>query len=581
DGDMEIFVNVRNHPDGWVYAFQGDGSIIEGWPATLDYIPGASISVGDLDNDGTKEVVALSYNSLYVFDMAGEVLDGFPFTETGTTVSYSQPVLFDMDSDGDLEILYGACTDAGGKVFAFHHDGSMVEGWPNITSNWVFATPALGDVDGDGELDVVIGDQVSSSEAADYIYAWDMEGNDLAGFPAGPTFAIYTQAAIADIDGDDYVEIMIDDNRFGIGYECYNHDGSHDDEWPLACGTVWSSTTMLITPVIGDFNNDGFLDITGAATDIMGWVVEAYVWTTNSVWNEDLAYSIVDGHNVQHDGVYPAMQEFFPEPPQNVMAEVVEFNSIMIFWEPPINEVPSAYNVYLDGEFLSAVTEDTYTHNDFDEGIYNIQVSATYPGGYESEHIGADPVEVFFFYPANLTYEVVPAPEVILNWDFPVARNIEAFVIYRDGVEIDQAEDLTYTDITVENELSYEYYVTALYSGGYESEATNTVEVYVTGSEGNDFPAIETKLLGNYPNPFNPNTVISFQVSSEISREEMKLLIYNINGQLIKQYSVFDYQSSIEWNGKDYNGVDMPSGIYLYQLNAGDYLKTNKMLLLK
>jgi VCBS repeat protein/type IX secretion system substrate protein len=588
DGDLEIFVNVRNHPEGWVYAFQGDGTVIDGWPAALDYIPGASISVGDLDNDGSKEVIALSYNSLFVFDDEGSTLEGFPFTENGTTVSYSQPVLYDMDGDGDLEILYGACTDAGGKVFAFHHDGSMVEGWPNITSNWVFATVALGDIDGDGELDVVVGDQVGSGTASDYIYAWDLNGNDISGFPAGPTFGIYAQVAIADIDGDDEVEIMIDDNRFGIGYECYNHDGTHDDEWPLACGTVWSSTTMMITPVLGDFNNDGFLDITGAATDIMGWVVEAYVWTTSSVWNEDLAYSVVDGHNIQHDGVYPVIQDFFPEPPQNVIAEVIDFNSIMVSWDPPINNVPSGYNIYRDWELLGSTMETSFISEDHDEGIYNYQISAVYSEGFESEAVEVS-AEIIFLYPANLTYEVIAGPEVILNWDFPVDRSLDAFVIYRDGEEIAQVSELTYTDTSVEDEVAYEYFVTAMYSGGYESEASNTVEVYVTESDDDTFPVIETRLLGNYPNPFNPSTTISFSLTAKDAKNA-KLEIYDLKGQKLRtldcqtkfiEVSEDQNKLSVTWDGKDDDNRSVPSGIYFYKLESGSYSKTRKMVLLK
>ncbi|KQC03821.1 MAG: hypothetical protein APR54_09100 [Candidatus Cloacimonas sp. SDB] len=573
DGDMEIFVNVRNHPEGWVYGFQGDGTVIEGWPAALDYVPGASISVGDLDNDGVKEVVALSYYSLYVFDLSGNVMPGFPYSETGTTVSYSQPLLYDMDADGDLEILYGACTDAGGKVFAFHHDGSLVAGWPKITSSWIFATVTLGDINGDGELDVVVGDQVSSQEASNYIYAWDMAGNDLTDFPAGPTFAIYAQAAIADIDGDGEVEIMIDDNRFGIGYECYNHDGTHDDEWPLQCGTIWSSTTMMITPVIGDFNGDGLLDITGAATDIMGWVVEAYAWTTDSAWNEDLAYSIIDGHNVQHDGLYPVAEEFFPQPPQNVSAEVFNINSIVISWDPPESELPSGYNVYLEEEILGVTTENTFTADGFDEGIYNLQVSATYPGEYESEPVAAEPVEIYLIPPFSLTYEVIPTPEVILNWEFPVNRGLEAFVIYRDGEEIDQTVDLTYTDLTAQNETSYEYYVTAWYTGDHESISSNTVNVYVTGSGDDAIPDIETRLTGNHPNPFNPNTTILFSIKAT---ETGKLRIFNLIGKLILEKQFGSGSHEFFWNA-----AEQTSGIYFYSLETDSYKKINKMILLK
>lgn len=578
DEDMEIFVNVRSHPNGFVYAFQGDGTIIEGWPADLDYVPGASISVADLDNDGNKEVIALSYNSIYVFDAAGNVLPGWPFTEAGTTVSYSQPVLLDMDADGDLEILYGSCTDAGGKVFAFHHDGSQVTGWPQITANWVFATVAFGDIDADGELDVVVGDETSSNDAADYIYAWHLDGTPVPNFPAGPTFAIYTQCAIADLDGDGEVEIMIDDNRYGWGYEAYNHDGTHCEEWPLPCGTAWSSVSMQMTPVVGDFNADGILDIAGAATDLVAWVVEAYVWDSGIAWNEDLAYTVLDGYNVRHDGIYPAETQFVPLPPQNLELEIADYNSINASWEAPDGTTPLGYNIYRDGEFVGSITatdELNFMFDNLDTGSYEIGISAIYEL-VESEMILAT-ISVNLGAPMITDFEVLPIPQVNLIWELPETRALENFIIYRDGVEIGQSTTFAYSDTEVENGVSYEYYITAVYSGDFVSEPSNTITVDVTDSPNAETPELTTKLTGNYPNPFNPQTSFSFNLKNSGS---ISLKIYNITGALVETIEA-GTQSSGK-NQINWNADGKASGIYFAQLivDGKTYNKT-KCLLIK
>ena len=71
-----------------------------------------------------------------------------------------------MDGDTDLEIVV---VSSDGKVYAWHHDGRSVEGWPTttgITSH--FPSPAIGDIDGDGDIEVVIG--------GDKIYAWHHNG---------------------------------------------------------------------------------------------------------------------------------------------------------------------------------------------------------------------------------------------------------------------------------------------------------------------------------------------------------------------------------------------------------------------
>ncbi len=113
------------------------------------------------------------------------------------------------------------------------------------------------------------------------------------------------------------------------------------------------------------------------------------------------------------------------------------------------------------------------------------------------------------------------------------------------------------------------------------------IEVTLT-SIGIESIPLETKLIGNYPNPFNPATTISFSLTTE-NTENTELVIYNLKGQKIRQYSIFnpssagqDYQSSIVWDGKDENNQSVSSGVYFYQLKAGNnFSKTKKMLLIK
>ncbi len=90
-------------------------------------------------------------------------------------------------------------------------------------------------------------------------------------------------------------------------------------------------------------------------------------------------------------------------------------------------------------------------------------------------------------------------------------------------------------------------------------------------------------LAQNYPNPFNPNTVIrySLNVSSSVS---ITLKIYNVLGQevetLVDEWQpTGDYRAI--WNGKDDYGREVATGIYFYQLKAGNQGKTKRLLLLK
>ncbi len=101
--------------------------------------------------------------------------------------------------------------------------------------------------------------------------------------------------------------------------------------------------------------------------------------------------------------------------------------------------------------------------------------------------------------------------------------------------------------------------------------------------------------LHNYPNPFNPETTISFSLTAEDASlrqgytgqaENAEIGIYNLKGQKIKTFPVIlsavEGQSSIIWNGRDSNGNPMSSGVFFYNLKVnGKTISIKKCLLLK
>jgi hypothetical protein len=101
-----------------------------------------------------------------------------------------------------------------------------------------------------------------------------------------------------------------------------------------------------------------------------------------------------------------------------------------------------------------------------------------------------------------------------------------------------------------------------------------------------DNPAIveDHLIIKNYPNPFNPETIISFSIPSSLTNSHVELLIYNINGQLIKRVidEVLPAGNYLtKWNGTDQNNRNVSSGIYIYQIKAGGSFASGKMTLLK
>ncbi len=102
-----------------------------------------------------------------------------------------------------------------------------------------------------------------------------------------------------------------------------------------------------------------------------------------------------------------------------------------------------------------------------------------------------------------------------------------------------------------------------------------------TDNDDTTAPVLTNALKGNYPNPFNPETTISYSVEKA---GKVTLEVFNILGQKVKTL-VNDSRNAgnhnVVWNGKDDAGRAVSSGVYFYRMKNGNYSKTNKMILMK
>ena len=96
----------------------------------------------------------------------------------------------------------------------------------------------------------------------------------------------------------------------------------------------------------------------------------------------------------------------------------------------------------------------------------------------------------------------------------------------------------------------------------------------------------ETRLYPNFPNPFNPETWIPYQLAEA---SEVYISIYDVKGQPVRELSIgfrtagiYTSQSeAVYWNGRNDIGELVASGIYFYTLRAGDFSDTRRLLILK
>lgn len=92
---------------------------------------------------------------------------------------------------------------------------------------------------------------------------------------------------------------------------------------------------------------------------------------------------------------------------------------------------------------------------------------------------------------------------------------------------------------------------------------------------GNEVPR-QFQLKQNYPNPFNPVTNIEFDIAKS---SNVNLIIFNSLGQVVS--TLVNQELKAGTYKYDFNASGLPSGSYFYRLTAGDYVKTNKMILVK
>ena len=135
---------------------------------------------------------------------------------------------------------------------------------------------------------------------------------------------------------------------------------------------------------------------------------------------------------------------------------------------------------------------------------------------------------------------------------------------------INQYECISYTFFNEENEIRLEYFDTNQHCNQNVYQRDSYLSI--------NSPAIpkEYHLYSNYPNPFNPTTNISFDIPTP---NYVSLDIYNIKGQHIYRL-INEYLPAGHYEFK-FNGTNLSSGIYFVTLRSEEFIKSNKMILIK
>jgi len=277
--------------------------------------------------------------------------------------------------------------------------------------------------------------------------------------------------------------------------------------------------------------------------------------------------------------------------PPIIQPPTIGFNSVTLNWDIIDTNVAtlSGYTIKRDDVVLSAnrpIEPRTYTDNTAqNEMEYTYTVVALYTNPTTEADDSVTAQLKAFRPPTNLTASYANS-QVSLNWTIPTHAHLATligFTIYRNDnlySEDSNPYQQSFTDVNVATNTGYTYEVMARYMNpdGFSDRST---PVTVVSDHDEVVVPMTTALQGNYPNPFNPSTVLSFSLTRT---ESVQIDIYSINGQLVKSLVNGVYGVGVHnvvWNGLADDGHQVSSGVYFYRMRAGDYVGVRKMMLLK
>ena len=249
------------------------------------------------------------------------------------------------------------------------------------------------------------------------------------------------------------------------------------------------------------------------------------------------------------------------------------------------------YLHYYDMRYSNNCSKNTFPNHSYPNLHYGVPDFTYY-----ARHLPVNPEPVF---DAGLAADTnTPAPPQGL---FATAGNQQAFLKWRKNPEFDMAQYLVFkntvnnpntaTQVGTTNHPDTTYTVTGLsygtpyyfwtkardrYCSPRISDFSNVAMIYPLNTGGNEQIPKVYELYQNTPNPFNPVTKIKYDVPRE---SFVKLVVYDILGHVVTTLVNEDKKAgsyNVQWGSGD-----MPSGVYIYKLTAGNFEKTIKMVLLK
>ncbi len=556
-------------------SFDSSPAEVAGFPVAMTAETSSHVAVGDIDGDGTLDIVTAA-DAIYAWDATGrELRDGDadpatrgPFIAIGQTWTPAAVTLANLTAHPGLEIV--ASCRSGSSIYVFQGDGTTAPGWPRTINAWNWAAPAVADLDGDGDAEIVV------TSTAGITYVWHHDGTDFFDGDANPaTVGVFQVRAgesyqfgaplLVDLDHDGRREVVVvsrymngaADQVHALGNDAVNIAG-----WPYTLG-AWSPA--ICSPAAGDLDGDGVLEIAFITENDKLHLLDE---TGHAVAPYPLSFTANSGQA----GIpcpSPALGDLDGDGVLDIVAvKVVDNHTSYLCAYRKSGTQLAGWSLLLESNSESSPLVGDVTGDGRPDVVFGIGAGSD-----------TSPNRIYGF-----RHDASTAPGFPLVVGGPVRATPTLTDLDRDGdVDLvyggwDQAMHVwdLQQPWRPENMPWPTFHGDVARTGHWTPYDTST-------GAGNPLPSAVPTLRQNVPNPFNPATRIEFALPTGF-RGDVSLTVYDLSGREVR--TLLDEaraggNHAVVWRGEDDAGRPAPAGIYLYRLRSAAGTAVGKMALVR